>query len=242
MIFLVGFFSLLLVPMVYAAPAVPIGYASEGVDFENVWTYNIKEANGKVLHPTTYTSIALEVGGKIEVKFVGFYEYINPWFSINYGMMPFFNVTFRYKDGTINSTVANVSNYDLAFTLSLNIGDFVPGIYTKNNWTANDKLALAESNTPASDVFFGYKNGTLKIQSSFNKRTYEYKQNLAKGNQNSTMIFDEKTGILQAFTCEFGNYHLKAELSGFSIPGYSPLLIISGSIAIISVLIKRKTH
>jgi len=238
----IAFISLPLMLMVSVLTSVsevtvPNGY-SEDVDLENSLVYTIEEADGplEVFDFVTFQSTyyAIETGGSLEFDFIDFYN-----------NEPYFNITFKYEDGTTNATIANVSNTQLALDLTLSIGYMLlaPGVYTNSSakaWENSD--TVLEDSIPA-DIWY---NGTLKIIDEGSKHGYEYKQEVTRGAQNTTMIYNENTGLLQEATTEFGDYHLSIKLKGMGIPAYPSVSLMAVLLVSVASLIlyatKRKNH
>src|SRR6056297_174965 len=111
----IGFITLFLMALSTVSTAVaqdlPEGYSSDA-DLDGVWNYNILESNGEVLmrknmSTWTYVPVATEEGGNIQLKFLAFYN-----------EEPYFDVTFKLADGSVNRTIANMSNSQITIDLS----------------------------------------------------------------------------------------------------------------------------
>lgn len=201
-------------------------------------TYTIEKSNGKAdfvfFDPVTWalisnTSVALEVGGKIELIILGFDSF----------NMSYVNLTVYLKDGTKNASFANVSMMDIAFQFVFNIGMLAPGFLCINNWTLVKDTALSIANQPPNQMFS--MNGTLDIKENDKEITFDYKQNPNNGNQNTTLTFNKETGILTSASAAFGNYYVSIkQQTGFSIDGYSTFALLAVSAAAAIVLIKKR--
>ena len=218
----------------------PDGYSTKSFNTDDVWVYNILESNGNVSGWGNFAGLYLtEVGGSIEIKLLGFYN-STTWAGV-IPNVPHFNITFILKNGQSNGTIANISNIDAAYLFTLNFGAFLPGILSTINWTANNLVANAAADLPP---FAFSSNGTLNIKDESKIITYNYKQNLTCGNQNTTISYNKETGIIQSWDSEFFGYKLKAELKSSFIPGYPIEIISLVSIGIIAIIIvtDKKRH
>jgi hypothetical protein len=217
------------------ATTIPEGYAQDKFSIGDKWVYDITASNGVVIGWGGFAgNYSSEVNGQIEFTLVGF---STTWS----GDIPFFNITFKLANGQVNGTIANISNEDLAFLFTLNIGMFVPGAIAKINWTENTLLAQNEVNTPADQPYS--MNGTLTVTTQNGRVTYDYKQNESNGDQKCKLVYDESSGIIQSWNSSIFNYYMTAVLHQHQddnkISGYNLPIIIVSAIAIIG-LIKRK--
>jgi len=169
---------------------------------------------------------ALEKGGFMELLFNGVYNESTWWGGVV--TEPFFNVTFKHADGSINCTLTNKSNNAIADALILSISPWYPGILTTVNWTYHDETAQSLASG-------GWMEGTLNISSNNGFRTYNYIQN--GGAQKSMLVYNETSGFLENWNTSFGNYYLEAKLQREGIPSY-PLVIFFGfsTLAVIFII------
>ncbi len=180
-------------------------------DVEYNFSYIITSSNGEVyFYP--FGMVSTQVGGKIRLDFTGFY---NEWGT----EQPFYNVSFYYSDGRLNSTVANVSQSTIGMNLILGFGGFSPNILSDTDWDAQDNLALSVANAPSSAPWPGL-NGTLNITSEYGRHVYEYQQNPANGTQETRLVYEESSGLLYEFSSKFANYSLDGILYFESQPPY----------------------
>ncbi|MCF2138943.1 MAG: hypothetical protein K9W44_02660 [Candidatus Lokiarchaeota archaeon] len=172
-------------------------------DMEYNFSYIITSSNGEVyFYPIGMVST--EVGGKIRLDFTGFYD---EWGT----EQPFYNVSFYYSDGRLNSTVVNVSQSTIGMNLILGFGGFSPNILSDTDWDAQDILARSVANAPSSASWPGL-NGTLNITSEYGRHVYEYQQNPANGTQETRLVYEESSGLLYEFSSKFEGYQLSASL------------------------------
>jgi len=228
---------ILLMPYASAQTAtIPEGY-SQDAPIGEVQTYNILKTNGKAefvfYDPVTWelvssTNVGFEVGGKIEMTILGFV-----------GNIPYVDFTVYLKDGTKNASFANYSMADIAFILILNVGSVVPGFLSKNNWTEVVDGITAVANQPAGEAYS--MNGTFTSKEDRKSITLDYKQNPNNGNQNTTLTYEKKTGLLLSADLAFGNYFLAFELKSSTIPGYPVAVTLTVSaMAMIVFFVKSK--
>jgi hypothetical protein len=215
---------------------IPSNYAVDGLPIEETLSYKISESNGVVYGWGTFAgTYAIEVGGIIEISLLNFHE---TWM----GTVPYFNLTFRYANGQINATIANVSNIDAAWLFTLNFGIFTPGIICPIDWNANNVLAINQSNTPALDLYS--PNGTLSILEENGRITYNYRQNPMNGFQNTTLTYTKSTGVIYSWNSEFYGYYLKAQLeeekNPFEITSFLPSILALCGLLTCAVIILQK--
>ena len=221
---------------------IPQDYADKITQTEYPLIYKISASNGVVMGWGAFAGNYLtEIDGTIEITLVGFYD-VSTW-SGDIPSVPHFNVTFKDKLGNVNNTIANISNIDLGFLFTLNVGNFVPGVLAKMNWTQNIALALAEANTPAGAYS---PNGTLTISDDGTEKTFSYSQNLECGNQNCTLKYDTTTGWIQSWHSEVFNYYLNANLvrtseGDLKIDSWPYIGLVGFALIPIGIIIKRKT-
>ncbi len=180
---------------------------------------------------------ALEEGGSLELIFNGVYSESTWWGGVV--TEPFFNITFKYADGSVNCTLPNKSNNAIADALVLSISPWYPGILTTNNWTYHDETAESLASS-------GWMEGTLNINSNNSFRTYDYIQ--TSGAQRTMLIYNETSGFLDYWNSSFGNYYLEANLEieeyipeekSLEIPSY-PLILILGVSTLTTIFVLGK--
>lgn len=195
--------------------------------------FEIEESNGELFfYPAGMVQI--EENGRINLTYTGQYE--------EWGIKDlFFDIEFIKADGTVNSTVKNISQSSIGMGLIWGFGGFSPNFVCSTNWTENDANARMVADAPP-DQTWPSLNGTLKIESKSGIHTYDYVQNPANGSQTSKLIYDEETGILQEFDCSYGDYYMKAILENNSngINGFSSIFVIYCLFISSMILIKRK--
>ncbi|MHA1511409.1 MAG: hypothetical protein ACTSRX_06790 [Promethearchaeota archaeon] len=159
---------------------------------------------------------ALEEGGSLELIFNGVYNESTWWGGVV--TEPFFNITFKHADGSVNRTLTNKSNNAIADALILSISPWYPGILTTINWTYHDETAESLASS-------GWMEGTLNISSDNGFRTYNYTQK--GGAQKTILVYNETSGLLDNWNTSFGNYYLEARFPSEDIPSY-PIVVIFG--------------
>ena len=171
---------------------------------------------------------ALEEGGSLELIFNGVYNESTWWGGVV--TEPFFNITFKYADGSVNCSLTNKSNNAIADALILSISPWYPGILTTINWTYHDEIAESLASS-------GWMEGTLNISSNNGFRTYDYVQ---KGEaQKTLLVYNETSGILDNWNTSFGSYYLEAGPQRADIPSF-PIVSIFGFSILAVILVSEK--
>jgi len=174
---------------------------------------------------------ALEKGGSMELIFNGVYNESTWWGGVV--TEPFFNITFKHADGSVNCSLTNKSNNAIADALILGISPWYPGILTTINWTYHNETAEAQASSE-------YMEGTLNISSNNGFLTYNYIQK--SGAQKTILVYNETSGIMDNWNTSFGSYYLEARLQREEIPSFPIVLIFGFSIlAVIFVLGKIRS-
>jgi len=204
---------------------------NQTLDLEQTLIYRFEEVNETSNYVEFWeegTFCALEKGGSMELTFNGVYN------KTLWDMMvltePFFNITFKYADGSVNCSLTNISNNAIANALILSISPWCPGILTTINWTYHDETAESLASS-------GWMEGTLNISSDNGLRTYNYVQN---GEAQKTMlIYNETSGIIDNWITSFGSYYLEAGPQRKDIPSY-PIVSIFGFSILAAILVSGK--
>lgn len=215
---------------------------NQTLDLEQTLTYRFNKVN----ETSNYVEFgwggphcALEEGGSMELIFNGVYNESTWWGGVVYE--PFFNITFKLADGSVNCTLPNKSNNAIADALILSILPWHPGILTTINWTYHDETAESLASS-------GYMEGELNINSNNSFRTYDYIQN--SGAQKTMLIYNETSGILDYWNSSFGNYYLEAGLEieeynpeekTLEIPSY-PMILIIGVSTLTAIFVFEKNN
>lgn len=228
--------------LVLFANSFAISTENQNVPYKYV--YDIENSNG-VMEIWGFGNCSTETGGTIEFLENGNYS--------SWGVEEMhYNLTFTTSANYVNKSIGNYSSTSVAFAFLLGFGYFQPSIKTHTNWTKNDASAIGVANTPTSELYS--LNGTLDISSANGIRTYDYEQNETIGNQKVLLKYQESTGILQRWESFFLGYNLTANLNytasilpakalentGFSIPGYSPLILIVQLTIVVPFIISRR--
>ncbi|MFX1562262.1 MAG: hypothetical protein ACFFDP_03030, partial [Promethearchaeota archaeon] len=116
------------------------------------------------------------------------------------------------RDGELHGlfTIGNLSlmtnDSRIAAELTFSIWPWFPGLVSHLDWSTVDQNAT--------DSATGWMEGDLEIRTTASTKTYIYHQGLY-GNQNTTLVYDLSTGILQEGYTEFfflNDYHLGLKL------------------------------
>ena len=162
---------------------------------------------------------ALEKGGSMELIFNGVYNESTWWGGVV--TEPFFNITFKHADGSVNCSLTNKSNNAIADALILGISPWYPGILTTINWTYHNEAAESQATSE-------YMEGTLNISSNNGLRTYNYIQK--SGAQKTILVYNETSGILDNWNTSFGGYYLEAGPQRDDIPSFPIVSIFAFSL------------
>lgn len=188
---------------------------------------NVNETSNYVEFWEEGTFCALEKGGSMELTFNGVYNK-TLWDMVL--TEPFFNITFKYADGSVNCSLTNISNNAIANALILSIYPWCPGIITTINWTYHDETAESIASSEPME-------GALNISSENGLRTYDYVQN---GEAQKTMlIYNETSGVIDNWITSFGSYYLEAGPQREDIPSY-PIVSIFGFSILAAILVSGK--
>ena len=208
-------------------------YYNQTLDLEQPLIYkfeNVNETTKYVEFGLGGPHCALEKGGYMEIVFNGVYIESTWWGGVV--TEPFFNITFKYADGSVNCTLTNKSNNAIADALILSISPWYPGILTTINWTYHNEMAESSASSEGME-------GALNISSNNGFRTYNYIQK--SGAQKTMLVYNETSGVLDNWNTSFGSYYLEARLHREDIPSYPVVLIFGFStLAVIFVLGKMR--
>jgi uncharacterized membrane protein len=116
--------------------------------------------------------------------------------------------------------------------LTLSIWPWFPGLVSHLDWTNADEQANSSAT--------GWMAGFLDIRTTSNTKTYIYRQG-PTGNQNTTLVYDLRTGILLAAYTEIyiaNDYHLGLQVTEAVLrPTPLTLLVLGGSVAPAAILL-----
>jgi hypothetical protein len=226
----------LIMPFASAATTIPESY-SQNAPVGTTLTYNIVQSSGNVtiafwdmmtFQLLSSTLVDLPKGGKIEVVITGFNAFDTPTL----------NITFYSKNGQKNASFTDIAMSDIAYTLLLGVGMATAGFLAPNNWTAMKEQVTAIANTPATEMFS--MNGSLKINENDKQITFDYKQNLDLGNQNTTITYLKDTGVMSECSTAFGDFFFTIKLDTGTINGYSIFMVLGITAASMLIIIKRR--
>ncbi len=120
---------------------------------------------------------------------------------------------------------------ELVFCIWFNMSVWFPGLVSHLNWAAVDQEAIASVG--------GWMAGDLEIRTTTVSKTYIYHQG-DFGNQNTTLIYDIRTGVLQEAYTEFffmNDYHLGLQLVQSALFLTLPAIFIAGITALVIVVV-----
>ncbi|MFX1324172.1 MAG: DUF4430 domain-containing protein [Promethearchaeota archaeon] len=150
-------------------------------------------------------------GGQIQINFTGFYDKDpNDWGNVFDDPIAWFNIEILENNSGIlnaNFTLNNRSNSEIAWALALGYNNFQPGfhIYEIDNLTKIKKLALQEASGFVPGIVIPEETDlTLKI-------TFEQEG----GGQETSMIYEKRTGLLLWANSSFGSYLLEMAIEGY---------------------------
>lgn len=132
---------------------------------------------------------------------------------------------------TIGNMTLPTNDSRIAGELMFSIWPWFTGLVSHLNWAAVDQAA--------SDSATGWMEGDMEIRTSATTKTYIYHQG-SYGNQNTTLVYDTNTGILQAAYSEFffaEDYHLGLQLVQASLFLTPLTLIVLTGIVIIGLVL-----
>ena len=176
--------------------AIPLNY-SQTLNLSRSYIYNVSQFDSMVewVNLTYFTRgyAITNPGGQLKVNFTGFYN--DPDVSTKSCFsdpIPYINITFiENQTGMLvtNTTFYNVSNSEAGLSLAIGYNAFHSGFLIQVNNLGNLKpLALQQVSGG------GWFSGSLIITEYDYMIAFEFKQDNTF--QNSTMIYDKKTGIL----------------------------------------------
>ncbi|MHA2122600.1 MAG: DUF4430 domain-containing protein, partial [Promethearchaeota archaeon] len=152
-------------------------------------------------------------GGQIIVNFTGLYDKDpNDWGNIFDDPIAWFDIEIIENSSgilTSNFTLYNRSSSELAWAFTLGYNNFQPGflIHIMENITAVKKFSLQEAG--------GFVSGIVTTEETELTLKITFEQDI--GGQQTSMIFEKRTGLLLWANTSFGSYFLE-----MSIEGYSP--------------------
>lgn len=133
---------------------------------------------------------------------------------------------------TIGNLTLPVNDSRIAAEVVFSIWPWFPGFISSLDWSSVDQNAT--------NAATGFMEGSLVIWTTTNTKTYIYHQG-QWGNQNTTLVYDLKTGVLLEGYTEFffiNDYHLGVELVQISsIPTSLTYFVLVFASVIIGVII-----
>ncbi len=133
---------------------------------------------------------------------------------------------------TIGNLTLPSNDSRIAAELVFSIWPWFPGLVSHLDWDAVDQAATA-----ATTSF--YMNGSLEILTTSTTKSYVYHQG-PWGNQNTTLVYDLGTGILQAGYTEFfflNDYHLGIEFMILTQSSTSLVTLLFVTVLMIALII-----
>ncbi|KKK46125.1 hypothetical protein LCGC14_0815040 [marine sediment metagenome] len=187
------------------------------LDYSSSFTYDVNDFGGK---SSWYNfTVGLEgywqtnIGGEIIVNFTGFYNKDpNDWGSVFASPIAWFDIEIVENSSgflTSNFTIANRSNSEIAWALTLGYNNYQPGflISIMNNLTEVKKLALQEAT--------GYVTGIVNIEETDLALKISFDQ--TGGGQKTLLIYEKWTGLLLWANTSIGNYSLNIVIEGYEL-------------------------
>jgi len=145
------------------------------------------------------------------------------------------------RDGELHGsfTIGNLTLFTndsrIAAELTFSIWPWFPGLVSHLDWSSVDQNAT--------DSATGWMEGDLEIRTTASTKTYIYHQG-PYGNQNTTLIYDLNTGLLQEGYSEFfflSDYHLGIKLTqAVRLPTSLTILICGIGIVVVAIAIVTK--
>ncbi len=132
---------------------------------------------------------------------------------------------------TIGNLTLPTNDSRIAGELMFSIWPWFTGLVSHLDWAAVDQAAT--------DSATGWMEGNIEIHTSATEKTYTYHQG-SFGNQNTTLVYDKNTGVLQAAYTEFflaEDYHLGLQLAQTSLYLTPLALIILAGFGIIGFVV-----
>lgn len=218
------------------ANALPDATSPDGYMLPGKTTYKILDLNKSADYFIEWTAwngtenvnkanLTAKVGTRFTVDLNAFYD------SSLYG---------DFKIGSVSLT--NVSNSEMSFIFLLGYMGFSKGFLIPTNDFPGLE-ASAEMQSHLDFGIFGEFNATVTVinDTNANTVTYDFKQT-AGGNQNTTVTYSIKTGVLTYAKTEFGNFWMEIEQSN-AIPGfpvYMMVFMLASTVAITMYRINKK--
>jgi hypothetical protein len=218
LLFIFGFqgFFIFSIPSSRANITIPSNFYAN-LDTNSSYVYNVTEFGGDLnwlgFDYISKYNTSTNIGGQITVNFTGFYEK-NPddIYNAFQSPMPYMNIEFMKNIGgvlTSNHTFYNASNGEVASNTALGYNYFKSGFLIPiNNMTYLKELALAQDS--------GFMSGKVTVEESSNFISFDFKQDSKF--QNTTLVYEKKTGLLQWVYTSVGGYILGMNLIGFTPP------------------------
>ena len=104
-----------------------------------------------------------------------------------------------------------IDNPTIGSNLILSVWPWIPGLVAHTNWTWQIDT-FKSANTGFFEGEINYNLSTTYAVGNFERTavSFDYKQNITKGNQNTTLIYDKETGVLlYGFSeIQFLNYYV----------------------------------
>lgn len=133
---------------------------------------------------------------------------------------------------TIGNLTLPTNDSRIAGELMFSIWPWFTGLVSHLDWETVDQTAI--------DSATGWMEGDIEIRTSTTTKTYIYHQG-SLGNQNTTLVYDINTGILQAAYSEFliaEDYHLGLQLvQGALFLTPITIIVLIGIIVVVLIVI-----
>lgn len=130
---------------------------------------------------------------------------------------------------TIGNMTLLINDSRLAAELTFSIWPWFPGLVSHLNWSTVDQNAT--------DSATGWMEGDLEIRTTASTKTYTYHQG-PYGNQNTTLVYDLYTGLMQEGYTEFfflNDYHLGLKLVQAARFPTSLTVVVGGITSVVGV-------
>ncbi|MHA1266994.1 MAG: hypothetical protein ACTSRS_17280 [Candidatus Helarchaeota archaeon] len=158
-------------------------------------------------------------------------------FKANENTLAVFDITTIAEDIAGNFQIGNltlqgVNDSDIASALALSIWPWFPGLISHLNWSKVIAAARA-ANT-------GWMQGNLTVVEYSEFILFSYQQNQTAG-QNTTLVYDLKTGLLMSAYTAYGNYYLGIVYEGLltnqDVIGVESLVWIILTVGLMTIIV-----
>ena len=189
-------------------PSIPseVDIYSSKFDINNEYIYNVTSFDQIQTEFNWYFGfsnkgkVKTNIGGKIQVLFTGFYDYIPGIYEPNNvfrNAIPYIDIGFYEKsDSTLihNRTLTNISSVEAAYVTSLGYREFNPGfLIPTDNFTRLEERVLAKD---VNDTYVNYEGDhSCEVKTSTVNITF-IQDNPDSKSQNITLIYDKSSGVL----------------------------------------------